>query len=172
MRGTHAAAVRPTGRGCGAAADRRDRVARAPRLPAAAGGGGVGGGAACVFKVPSAVAVTRTRSGSGLSAGSLSSAVTVNVYEVPLESPVTVIGLEAPEAVMLPGFEVTVYDVTAEPPSDVTLPPVVAPLDVIELIAVVVRVGDEVLLEVVKDSMGASFPNWTGPGILDVVKGK
>ena len=30
----------------------------------------------------------------------------------------------------------------------------------------------ETILEVVKDSMGASFPNWTGPGILDVVKGK
>ena len=35
-------------------------------------------------------------------------AVTVNVYEVPLVSPVTVIGLEAPLAVMPPGLEVAV----------------------------------------------------------------
>ena len=35
-------------------------------------------------------------------------AVTVNVYAVPLVSPVTVIGLAAPVAVIEPGLEVTV----------------------------------------------------------------
>jgi hypothetical protein len=35
-------------------------------------------------------------------------AVTVNVYAVPLVSPVTTIGEEAPLAVILPGLEVTV----------------------------------------------------------------
>ena len=39
-------------------------------------------------------------------------AVTVNVYAVSFVRPVTVIGDDAPEAVMLPGEEVTVYDVT------------------------------------------------------------
>jgi len=42
-------------------------------------------------------------------------AVTVNVYAVPFVSPVTVSGLAAPVAVMLPGLEVTVYDVTVLP---------------------------------------------------------
>ena len=35
-------------------------------------------------------------------------AVTINVYEVPFVSPVTVIGEAAPEAVILPGEKVTV----------------------------------------------------------------
>ena len=35
-------------------------------------------------------------------------AVTVNVYAVPSVRPVTVIGDDAPDAVMLPGDEVTV----------------------------------------------------------------
>ena len=35
-------------------------------------------------------------------------AVTVNVYAVPLVKPVTVIGLEVPVAVILPGLDVTV----------------------------------------------------------------
>ena len=35
-------------------------------------------------------------------------AVTVKVYSVPLDNPVTVIGLAEPLAVMLPGFEVTI----------------------------------------------------------------
>jgi len=35
-------------------------------------------------------------------------ATTVNVYVVPFVSPVTVMGLPLPVAVMLPGFEVTV----------------------------------------------------------------
>ena len=43
-------------------------------------------------------------------------AVTVNVYSVPFDKPVTVIGLADPEAEMLPGEEVTVYEVIAEPP--------------------------------------------------------
>jgi hypothetical protein len=42
--------------------------------------------------------------------------VTVNVYDNPDVKPVTVIGLELPDAVMLPGDEVTVYDVIGEPP--------------------------------------------------------
>jgi hypothetical protein len=43
-------------------------------------------------------------------------AVTVKVYVVPFVKPVTVIGLDAPVAVMLPGLEVTVYEVIALPP--------------------------------------------------------
>ena len=39
-------------------------------------------------------------------------AVTVNVYPVADCRPVTVIGLDAPAPVKLPGLEVTVYDVT------------------------------------------------------------
>jgi hypothetical protein len=35
-------------------------------------------------------------------------AVTVNVYEVPLDNPVTVIGLDEPDAVIPPGELVTV----------------------------------------------------------------
>jgi hypothetical protein len=35
-------------------------------------------------------------------------AVTVKVYAVPFVSPVTVIGLDEPDAVMLPGDDVTV----------------------------------------------------------------
>ena len=37
---------------------------------------------------------------------------------MPFVSPVTVIGLEAPVAVMPPGLEVAVYDVIALPPSE------------------------------------------------------
>ena len=44
-------------------------------------------------------------------------AVTVKVYAVPLESPVTVIGLAVPVPVKPPGLEVAVYPVMAEPPS-------------------------------------------------------
>ena len=44
-------------------------------------------------------------------------AVTVKVYAVPLVSPVTVIGDEAPVAVRPSGEEVTVYPVIAAPPS-------------------------------------------------------
>jgi hypothetical protein len=40
---------------------------------------------------------------------------TVKVYAVPLVSPVTVIGLAVPIAVILPGVEVTVYPVIPEP---------------------------------------------------------
>jgi len=57
--------------------------------------------------------------GEGLEAGPVPTAlvaVTVNVYEVPFVSPVTVIGLDEPVAVMLEGFEVTEYDVTELPP--------------------------------------------------------
>jgi hypothetical protein len=43
-------------------------------------------------------------------------ATTVKVYAVPLVSPVTVIGEEAPDAVRPPGEEVTVYPVIADPP--------------------------------------------------------
>ena len=43
-------------------------------------------------------------------------AVTVNVYAVPFVSPVIVRGDEPPVAVNPPVFEVTVYDVIAEPP--------------------------------------------------------
>ena len=45
-------------------------------------------------------------------------AVTVNVYSVPLVSPVTVIGFVVPVAVIPPGLDVTVYDVIGLPPSD------------------------------------------------------
>jgi hypothetical protein len=43
-------------------------------------------------------------------------AFTVKVYAMPFVSPVTVMGLDAPVAVMLPGLEVTVYEVIALPP--------------------------------------------------------
>jgi hypothetical protein len=43
-------------------------------------------------------------------------AVTVNVYVVPFTKPVTVTGDEPPVAVKPPVLEVTVYDVTADPP--------------------------------------------------------
>ena len=43
-------------------------------------------------------------------------AVTVNVYAVPFVKPVTVIGLDEPVPVMLPGEEVTVYPVIDDPP--------------------------------------------------------
>jgi hypothetical protein len=43
-------------------------------------------------------------------------AVTVNVYEVPFDKPVTVNGLEPPDAVSPPGLDVTVKLVIAEPP--------------------------------------------------------
>jgi hypothetical protein len=43
-------------------------------------------------------------------------AVTVNVYAVPLLKPVTVSGLDAPDAVKPPGLDVTVKLVIAEPP--------------------------------------------------------
>ena len=42
-------------------------------------------------------------------------AVTVNVYAVPSVRPVTVIGLDEPVAVILPGFEDTVYVADAPP---------------------------------------------------------
>jgi hypothetical protein len=44
-------------------------------------------------------------------------AVTVNVYAVPFVKPVTVIGLDVPVAIMLPGFDVTVKPVISLPPS-------------------------------------------------------
>ena len=43
---------------------------------------------------------------------------TVNVYAVPLVRPVTVIGDPAELALMPPGFDVAVYEVIGEPPSD------------------------------------------------------
>jgi hypothetical protein len=43
-------------------------------------------------------------------------AVTVNVYDVPFDKPVTVNGLDAPVAVKPPGLDVTVKLVIAEPP--------------------------------------------------------
>jgi hypothetical protein len=43
-------------------------------------------------------------------------AVTVNVYVTPAVKPVTVIGLLKPVAIMLPGLEVTIYDVILRPP--------------------------------------------------------
>jgi hypothetical protein len=43
-------------------------------------------------------------------------AVTVNVYAVPFDKPVTVNGLEAPVAVKPPGLDVTVKPVIADPP--------------------------------------------------------
>jgi len=44
-------------------------------------------------------------------------ATTVNVYVTPLVSPLTVIGLALPLAVIPPGFDVTVYESTGLPPS-------------------------------------------------------
>ena len=64
-------------------------------------------------------------------------AVTVKVYEVPLERPVTTIGDEPPLPVWLPGLEVAVYEVIVLPPLEpgalkATLasafPPVAAPM--------------------------------------------
>ena len=43
-------------------------------------------------------------------------AITVKVYPVPLVKPVTIIGDEVPVPVKLPGFDVTVYPVIADPP--------------------------------------------------------
>lgn len=43
---------------------------------------------------------------------------TVNVYAVPFVSPVTTIGLPAPDAVKAPGVDVTVYEVIGLPPLD------------------------------------------------------
>ena len=43
-------------------------------------------------------------------------ATTVKVYEVPLVKPATVSGLAVPICEILPGFEITVYPVIAEPP--------------------------------------------------------
>lgn len=48
----------------------------------------------------------------------LFTAATLNEYDVPFVSPVTVIGLAVPVAVMPPGREVTVYPNIAVPPSD------------------------------------------------------
>jgi hypothetical protein len=45
-------------------------------------------------------------------------AVTVNVYAAPFVSPVIVIGDEPPVAVKPPTFDVTVYEVIADPPFD------------------------------------------------------
>ena len=44
-------------------------------------------------------------------------AVTVNVYAMPFESPVIIIGDDPPVAVNPPTFEVTVYVVIGEPPT-------------------------------------------------------
>ena len=55
----------------------------------------------------------------GLEAGPVPIALvafTVKVYAVPFVSPVRIIGLDAPVAVMLPGLEVTVYEVIGLPP--------------------------------------------------------
>jgi hypothetical protein len=46
-------------------------------------------------------------------------AVTVNVYVVPSDNPVTVIGLTVPDTDAPPGDDVTAYDVIDEPPSSV-----------------------------------------------------
>jgi hypothetical protein len=43
-------------------------------------------------------------------------ATAVNVYAVPFVKPVTIIGLDEPVAVMLPGDDVIVYPVMLEPP--------------------------------------------------------
>jgi hypothetical protein len=43
-------------------------------------------------------------------------ATTVKVYGVPFTSPVTVTGLDVPVPVNPPGDDVTVYEITAEPP--------------------------------------------------------
>jgi hypothetical protein len=45
-------------------------------------------------------------------------AVTVNVYAVPFDRPLTTIGLDGPLAVAPPGLAVTVYDVIGPPPSE------------------------------------------------------
>src|SRR4051794_5089833 len=43
-------------------------------------------------------------------------AVTVNVYAVPLVSPLTMMGEAVPPALLPPGEDVTVYEVMGEPP--------------------------------------------------------
>ena len=43
-------------------------------------------------------------------------AVTLKVYAVPLVRPVIVIGDDVPVAIILPGLDVTLYPVIAEPP--------------------------------------------------------
>jgi hypothetical protein len=40
-------------------------------------------------------------------------ATTVKLYDVPFTNPLIVTGLEDPEAVIFPGEDVTIYDVTA-----------------------------------------------------------
>jgi hypothetical protein len=62
-------------------------------------------------------------------------AVTVNVYAVPSVRPVTVIGLDEPVAVILPGSDVTVYVADAPPVAPAVnatdadaAPPVTAPI--------------------------------------------
>jgi hypothetical protein len=45
-------------------------------------------------------------------------AVTVKAYDVPFVSPVTIIGLAVPEAVIFPGLDIMVYPVMGLPPFD------------------------------------------------------
>src|SRR5438874_1726182 len=80
-----------------------ERMAESIALTAAGGSG-----------VPSGVTEFETAD-SALSPAPLV-ACTVNVYDVPLVSPVTVTGLELPEPVFAPGVEVTVYETMASPP--------------------------------------------------------
>ena len=63
-------------------------------------------------------------------------AVTVNVYEVPSVNPVTVRGEDAPDAVILPGLLVAVYEVIAEPPVAPAVNATVADVPVFKSVAV------------------------------------
>ena len=66
--------------------------------------------------VPLAAGVTATDADDAFEVPTAFVAVTVKVYAVPFVSPVTVMGLAAPVAVMPPGELVTRYEVIAEPP--------------------------------------------------------
>jgi hypothetical protein len=82
-------------------------------------------------------------------------AVTVNVYAVPVVRPETVIGEEAPVPVILPGLDVTVYPVIAEPPSlveavnvtEAVVAPVAVAVPITGILGAVLGIG-QLLLEI------------------------
>jgi hypothetical protein len=67
--------------------------------------------------VAGVVGVTELEAAEELLFAKLFVATTVNVYDVPAVSPVTVIGELEPVTLMLPGLEVTIYDVIGDPPT-------------------------------------------------------
>jgi hypothetical protein len=65
-------------------------------------------GAAGGFVPPPDVGVTEFDASEAAPVPTLFVAATVNIYDVPFVRPVTVIGLDVPVAVILPGFDLTV----------------------------------------------------------------